>query len=64
MAVTMEPSVFMGKNYQNSCQSIVNTTDLTLKQFSTYLRNWCLNKMKSQDWRQLVERIIHANTCH
>ena len=32
MAVTMESAVFMGKNNLNNCQSIVNTTDLTLKQ--------------------------------
>ena len=32
MVVTMESAVFMGKNYQNKCQSILNTTDLTLKQ--------------------------------
>ena len=32
MAVTMESAVFMGKTYQSNCQSIVNTTDLTLKQ--------------------------------
>ena len=32
MAVTMESAVFMGKNNLNSCQSIANTTDLTLKQ--------------------------------
>ena len=32
MTVTMEPAVFMGKNYLNNCQSIANTTDLTLKQ--------------------------------
>ena len=32
MTVTMESAVFMGKNYLNNCQSIVNTTDLTLKQ--------------------------------
>ena len=32
MSVTMEPAVSMGKNYLNNCQSIVNTTDLTLKQ--------------------------------
>ena len=31
---------------------------------STYLRNWCLNKMRSQDWKQLVGRINHGNTCH
>ena len=32
VAVTMESAVFMGKNYQNNCNSIANTTDLTLKQ--------------------------------
>ena len=32
MAVPMESAVFIGKNYLNNCQSIVNTTDLTLKQ--------------------------------
>ena len=32
MSVTMESAVFMGKNYLNNCHSIVNTTDLTLKQ--------------------------------
>ena len=32
MAVTMESAVFMGKKNMNNCQSIVNTTDLTLKQ--------------------------------
>ena len=31
IAVTMESAVFMGKNYQNNCHSIANTTDLTLK---------------------------------
>ena len=32
MAVTIEPAVFMGKNYQNKCHSISNTTDLILIQ--------------------------------
>ena len=32
MTVTMDSAVFMGKNYLNNCQSIVSTTDLTLKQ--------------------------------
>ena len=32
MSVTMVSAVFMGKNYLNNCQSIANTTDLTLKQ--------------------------------
>ena len=32
MTVTMKSAIFMGKNYLNNCQSIANTTDLTLKQ--------------------------------
>ena len=32
MAVTMESAVFMGKNFENNQNSIVNTADLTLKQ--------------------------------
>ena len=32
MTVTMESAIFIGKNYLNNWQSIVNTTDLTLKQ--------------------------------
>ena len=32
MAVTMESATFMGKNFQDNQNSIVNTTDLTLKQ--------------------------------
>ena len=32
IAVTMESAVFMGKNFQNNHNSIVNTVDLTLKQ--------------------------------
>ena len=53
MAVTMESEVFMGKNYQNNCRSIVNTTDLTLKQMfdtSTKLVSE-QDEMRSQDWK-------------
>ena len=32
MAVTMESAIFMGMNFQNNCNSVVNTADLTLKQ--------------------------------
>ena len=32
MTVTMESAVFMGKNFQDNQNSIVNTADLTLKQ--------------------------------
>ena len=66
MTVTMESSEFMGKNYLNICQSIVNTTDLTLKQMfdiSTRLVSE-QNEISKFDWKQLVGRIIHGNTCH
>ena len=40
MAVTMESATFMGKNFQNNHNSIVNTADLIFKQmFGIYLRN-------------------------
>ena len=26
-------------------------------------KNWCLNKMRSLDWKQLVGKMIHGNTC-
>ena len=32
ITVTMESAVFMGKNFLNSCHSIVITTEVTLKQ--------------------------------
>ena len=32
MAVALEPAIFMGKNFQDNQNSIVNTADLTLKQ--------------------------------
>ena len=64
MAVTMESAVFMGKNYLNNCQSIANTTDLTLKQMFDNRQDWCLSKMRSLDCKHLVGRIIHGNTCH
>ena len=32
MAVTMESAAFMGKNFQNNRNSIVNIADLTLRQ--------------------------------
>ena len=39
MTVTMESAVFMGNNYLINCQSIANTTDLTLGQmFDIYTR--------------------------
>ena len=51
MAVTMESAVFMGR--------IIKTIVIPLRirqishsnRCSTYQQNWCLNKMRSQDWK-------------
>ena len=31
---------------------------------STHLQNWCPNKMRSMEWKQLIGKIIHGNICH
>ena len=46
MSSTLQSSVFMGKSYSDNWHSIKNTKDLTMKQMSTYLRNWYPNKMR------------------
>ena len=66
MAVTMQSATFMGKNYLNNRNSIVNTTDLTrtrtkLVDISARLVS---EQDESQCWRQLVGRIIHGSICH
>ena len=50
MIVTVEVAVFMGKNFLNTCQSIANTKDLTLKHMFDTSTRWCLSKMRSLDW--------------
>ena len=59
MAVTMESAVFMGKNFQDNQNSIVNTADLTLKQMFDISA-----KLVSQVWKRLVGKNIHGNICH
>ena len=63
MAVTMESAVFMGKTYQNNCQSNVNTTDLTLKRMfdiSTKLVSEQdeINGVKTIDWEHFHVSIV------
>ena len=56
-------------NLQYSCERITWTIAIyceynSFNKCSAYLQDWCLNKMRSLDWKQLVGRIIHGNTCH
>ena len=64
MAVTMESAVFMGKNFQNNQNSIVNTAELTLKQ----MFDISAKLVSEQDEISGLETIgwenIHGNICH
>ena len=64
MAVTLESAVFMGRITKTIVISLRIPQISHSNKCSTYLRNWCQNKMRSQVWRQLVGKIIHGNTCH
>ena len=60
MIVTMESTVFMGKNYLNNCHSIAITTDLTLKQ----MFDISARLVSEQDQISGLGKIIYGNTCH
>ena len=64
MTVTMESAVFMGKNFQDNQNSIMNNADLTLKQMFDISAKLLQNKMRSQIWKRLVGTNIHGNVCH
>ena len=63
MAVTMESGGWERITWTIVCPLWTRQISHSNK-CSTYLRNWCLSKMRSQDWKQLVGRIIHGNICH
>ena len=63
MTVTMESAVFMGENYLNNCQSIANTTDLTLQQMFDISARF-VSEQDEISGIELVGRIINGNTCH
>ena len=64
MTVTMNAATFMGKNVQDNQNSIVNTTDLTLKK----MFDICAKLVGEQDEIFNVAKIhwknIHGNICH
>ena len=52
MAVTMESAVFMGKNFQNNRNSIVNTADLTLKQMFDISAKLVISNVDTIGWEK------------
>ena len=44
----------MGKNFLDNQNSIMNSTDLTLKKSSTSQQNWWVNKKRSTMWTRFI----------
>ena len=64
MAVTMESAVFMGKNFQDNQNSIVNTADLTLKQMFDISAKLVAEQDDISGLETIVWEKIHGNICH
>ena len=68
MTVTMESAVFVRMNHLNNCQSIANTTDLTLTLKQMF--DISTRLVSEQDEISGLETInwlgknIHGDTCH
>ena len=64
MSATMNAPTFMGKNFQDNQNSIMNTTDLTLNKKFDISANWWANEMRSSMWIKFIGKNIHGNICH
>ena len=64
MTVTLESAAFMRKKSRTIVNPLRTQQISQSNKCSTFLQDWCLNKMRSLDWKQLVVRIIHGNICH
>ena len=64
VAATMNAATFMGKNFQDNQNSIMNTTDLTLKKMFNISAKLVANKTRSSMWIRFIGKNIHGNICH
>ena len=64
MAATMNAATFMGKNFVEIQNSIMNSRDLTLSTSSTSHRNWWANKKRLVIGTTFNGERIHGNNCH
>ena len=63
MSSTLQASVLMEKNYSDNWHSIKKQKISEWNRCSTFLRNWCPNKMRSMEGKQLTGKTLHGNTC-
>ena len=54
MDATMNAATFMGKNFLDNQNSIMNSTDLTLKKMFDITSNWWANKKRLTVWIKLI----------
>ena len=63
MSSTLESSVFMGKNYQNNCHSIANSTDITLKQMFDLSTNLVSEQDEIYGVKTIIGKTLHGSFC-
>ena len=64
MAVTMNAATFMGKNFQDYQNSIMNTTDLTLKNMFDISAKLVGEQGEISNVDKIYWENIHGNICH
>ena len=64
MAVTMESATFMGKNFQDNHNSIMNTTDLTLMKMFDISAKVVAEQDEISKWIQFIGKNTHGHICH
>ena len=64
MAATMDSAVFMGKNLQDNQNSIVNTTDLTLKEMFGISAKLVGEQDEISNLETIRWKNTHGNICH
>ena len=60
-SVTLESALFMVKKYSDNWIPSRRQKISQWNRCSTYLQNWCPNKMRSMERRQLIAKILHGN---
>ena len=64
MVATMNAATFMGKNFLDTQNSIMNSTDLTLKKMFDITVKLVSEQEEINNVEKLVEKDIHGNICH
>ena len=64
MAVTMNSATFMEKNFQDNHNSILNTTDLTLKKMFGISAKMVGEQDEIFNVDTIIGKNTHGNVCH